>query len=282
MSQAAVALRLLGPRVPLMLKTAAFQTLGLSDESSKWDLKTALVVNTLRSIMSESTSSISKQQNFSLRDPGVKGNMWISTVTLPAPEDDIRQLLFRTIEEMSETKDETYTKPTLEPVEAEWTGYRKDATSETPVPQGLSEADKYNKMMEEVESDVTILYFHGGAYYLMDPASHRPVVSKLAKVTKGRALSVRYRLAPQHPFPAALLDCIVAYLSLLYPPEGSFHKPVKPEHIIFAGDSAGGNMTLAVLLFVLHLHQSGQAKVLWHGREVEVPIPGGAAPNSAW
>lgn len=117
---------------------------------------------------------------------------------------------------------------------------------------------------------------------LMDPASHRPAVVKLAQKTEGRAFSVRYRLAPQHPFPAALLDCIIAYLSLIYPPPGSFHEPVNPSHIVFAGDSAGGNMCLAVLLFLLHLKHTGQATVQWHGRQVEVPLPGGVAANSPW
>lgn len=265
-----------------MLKTAAFQFLGISKESSKWDLKQALIVTTLRSIMAGSTSSITQQQSFSLRDPGVKGEMWVSSVTLPTPEDDLRQLLFKVIAEMSEDGKESYTKPALEPVEAEWTGYRSGVASDAPAPQGLSEADKYSKMMQEVSSDVTILYFHGGAYYLMDPASHRPLCSKLAKLTKGRALSVRYRLAPQHPFPAAVLDCLVAYLSLLYPPEGSLHQPVKPEHIVFAGDSAGGNMCLVLTLFLLHLKHTNQTTLRWHGKDVQLPLPAGVAPNSAW
>lgn len=264
-----------------MLKTAAFQSLGISKESSKWDLKTALIVTTLRSIMAGSTSSITQQQNFSLKDPGIKGEMWVSSVMLPTPEDDIRQLLFQMITDMSDGE-ESYTKPSLEPVEAEWTGYRSGVSSDATVPQGLSEADKYRNMMGEVSSDVTILYFHGGAYYLMDPASHRPMCSKLAKITKGRALSVRYRLAPQHPFPAAVLDCLVAYLSLLYPPEGSLHQPIKPEHVIFAGDSAGGNMCLVLTLFLLHLKHTSQTTLRWHGIDVQVPLPAGVAPNSAW
>lgn len=282
MSQAAVALRLLGPRVPLMLKTAAFQSLGWTDESSKWDVKTALIVTTLRSIMSETTSSITKQQNFSLKDPGVKGQIWVSTVTLPDPGDDIRQLLFKAVDQMGETGQETYTKPALEPVEAEWTGYRAGVGKDEPVPLGLSETDKFNKMMEEVKSDVTILYFHGGAYYMMDPSSHRPTAQKLAKLTKGRALNVRYRLSPQHPFPAALLDCLIAYLGLLYPSPGSPHTPAKAEHIIFAGDSAGGNMCLALTLLLLHLKHTSQTTIRFHGQDVEIPLPGGVAPNSAW
>ena len=71
--------------------------------------------------------------------------------------------------------------------------------------------------MKECKSPVTVLYFHGGAYYLLDPSTHRPTTKKLAKLTGGRCYSVRYRLAPQNPFPAALLDALVSYLTLLYP-----------------------------------------------------------------
>lgn len=164
MSQVTAAVRLLGPRVPLILKTAVFQTLGFSDESSKWDLRMAVIITTLRSIMEGSSSSITKQQNFSLRDPGVKGPIWISTAILPTPEDDVRQLLFKVIKEMNVSGNETFIEPSLDKVEAEWTGYRSGVGKHAPVPTGLSEKDKYDAMMKEVKSNVTILYFHGGAY----------------------------------------------------------------------------------------------------------------------
>ena len=121
--------------------------------------------------------------------------------------------------------------------------------------------------------------------YLMDPASHRPVCSKLARLTGGRCLSVRYRLAPQNAFPAALLDALTAYLSLLCPPPGSFHKPVLANHIVFAGDSAGGLLSMSLLQLILQLHRSspsGTPTIWFHGQEVSIPLPAGIAPNAGW
>ena len=109
--------------------------------------------------------------------------------------------------------------------------------------------------------------------------------AKLARLTAGRCLNVRYRLAPKHPFPAALLDGLVAYLSLLSPPPGSYHKAVPANHIVFAGDSAGGNLAICLLQLILQLHRSSPTKpptIRFHGKDVEVPLPAGVAPISGW
>jgi acetyl esterase/lipase len=115
----------------------------------------------------------------------------------------------------------------------------------------------------------------------VDPISHRTTNKKLAKLTKGRCLSIRYRLAPQHPFPAALIDALVSYLNLLYPPANSFHTAVAPEHVVFAGDSAGGNLALVLLLTILQFRRTGQ-KIRWNGEERDIPIPAGVATCSPW
>ena len=97
---------------------------------------------------------------------------------------------------------------------------------------------------------------------------------------------MRYRLAPKFPFPAAVLDCFIAYLYLLHPLPGSFHEPVQASKIVFAGDSAGGNLSLALLQLLLHLHRSvapGQTpKLRFYGQVVDVPLPGGVAGSSPW
>jgi monoterpene epsilon-lactone hydrolase len=87
----------------------------------------------------------------------------------------------------------------------------------------------------------TILYLHGGGWILGWYNSHRRMVGYLSKACQARALAVDYRLAPEHPFPAALEDCLAAYHGLL-------KKGISPADIIIAGDSAGGNLTLTVML----------------------------------
>lgn len=168
----------------------------------------------------------------SVKDPGIKGRIWISKVTMPVcSEDGIRQALSKAIAGLKEPQDQVrgYKEPEIVPVEAEWTGYRAGATNQS-TPLKIPEADQYKELMKEVTSPVTVLYFHGGAHIMMDPASHRATTKKLAKLTKGRVLSVRYRLAPKYPFPNAVLDALVSYFTLLYPTTGSFHKAVDPNH----------------------------------------------------
>jgi acetyl esterase/lipase len=276
------------PQIPLVLRTAVGHTLGWTEMSWKWDLKMELTVRVIQSIMRDPNRPprpMSETQTSSLGDSSVKGQMWISQYTTPKPaEDDARQHVFAAIDALKEG-DEDYTKPTLEEVYAEWTGFRKDAGPYDVEPEGLNEVEKYKKMMEEVTSDVVVLYFHGGAYYLMDPATHRHVTSRLAQITGGRAYSVRYRLSPQGAFPAALVDAFISYLSLLHPPPGAPHAPVAADKIVISGDSAGGNLSAALLQLLLQLHRSAAGEiptVKFHGAEVKVPLPAGVALNSPW
>lgn len=283
MSLNASTLKAILPKFPLIGKTALFHTFGFSEQSSYWDLRTELTISILRSFLHDAPLPILKIQRLSMNGPGVKGRIWLSRATMPVPkEDHLRQMLFSAIEALKEPGEQKggFTEPDFLPVEAEWTGYRAGATSHS-VELKISEEEKYKEMMKEVTSPTTVLYFHGGAYYLMDPATHRPTTKKLAKLTKGRCFSVRYRLAPQNPFPAALLDALVSYFTLLYPPAGSYHEPVDPKHIVFAGDSAGGNLSLVLLQTLLEFRRQG-LKIHWNGSEREVPLPAGVSTCSAW
>jgi acetyl esterase/lipase len=89
--------------------------------------------------------------------------------------------------------------------------------------------------------DRVLLYFHGGGYCFCSMHSHRKLVGHLAKAADCQALNVDYRLAPEHPHPAALTDALTAYRWLL--DEG-----VAPTEIAVAGDSAGGGIALALLV----------------------------------
>jgi len=89
--------------------------------------------------------------------------------------------------------------------------------------------------------DRVLLYFHGGGWVMGSAYGFRSLTVALGKVTQMRVLSVNYRLAPEHPYPAALEDCTNAYQWLL-------HQGFNPPNIIIAGDSAGGQLTLTTIL----------------------------------
>jgi acetyl esterase/lipase len=86
-----------------------------------------------------------------------------------------------------------------------------------------------------------ILYLHGGAWTLGWTGIHRRLVAHLCLASACRALAVDYRLAPEHPFPAAPADCLAAYRWLL-------SQGTRPQDVVIAGDSAGGNLTLTTLM----------------------------------
>jgi acetyl esterase/lipase len=87
----------------------------------------------------------------------------------------------------------------------------------------------------------TLLYLHGGGYVIGSPATHRALAERLSKAAAARVLLIDYRLAPEHPFPAAVSDATTAYQWLLASGEN-------PGHIAVAGDSAGGGLTIATLV----------------------------------
>lgn len=227
------------PKLPLILRVAILHILRRSESAKYLDLRSAITVSILRSFMApDRPTSISETQKLTLRDPGIKGRIWVSKYAAPPPpETGAKDALLAAIHHLKPTTDIAIPSRSLDvlPVESEWTGYRADAQPNSTLPL-ISEKAKYDELLKECSSPTTILYFHGGAYYLLDPASHRPTTKKLAKLTGGRCYSVRYRLAPQNPFPSALLDALVSYLALLYPSPDAYHEPVKSEHIVFAGD----------------------------------------------
>lgn len=100
-----------------------------------------------------------------------------------------------------------------------------------------------------------LLYLHGGGFVYGWSRMHRGMVADLARRSGTNALAVRYRLAPEHPFPAALNDCLAVYRALL-------EQGVAASDIVVAGDSAGGNLVLTTLIAA---------------RERGLPLPAGAA-----
>ena len=86
-----------------------------------------------------------------------------------------------------------------------------------------------------------IMYLHGGGYVSGSLGSHRHLVAQAGREARARTLAVGFRLAPEHPFPAALEDALDGYRFLL-------SSGFEPRHIAIAGDSAGGGLTIASLV----------------------------------
>lgn len=112
----------------------------------------------------------------------------------------------------------------------------------------------------QATKDKAILYFHGGGYVMGSIKMHQSIVAKFVLGSSVPALLFDYRLAPEHPFPAALEDALTAYRWLLV-------QDVAPARIVFAGDSAGGGLVLATLLAA---------------RDRGLPLPAAAVALSPW
>jgi epsilon-lactone hydrolase len=93
------------------------------------------------------------------------------------------------------------------------------------------------------DRDAALLYVHGGGYVIGSLDSHRHVVSEAGRAAKAWALALDYRLAPEHPFPAAVEDAVSGYRYLL-------SRGIRPAHIAIAGDSAGGGLVVAAMLAI--------------------------------
>jgi epsilon-lactone hydrolase len=104
-----------------------------------------------------------------------------------------------------------------------------------------------------------ILYLHGGGYIVGSLAGYRSLTAHLALRTGVRVDNVGYRLAPEHPYPAAIDDALAAYRAMLVETE--------PGQIALAGDSAGAGLTLALLVAA---------------RDAGLPLPSGALLISPW
>ncbi|MFC5831437.1 alpha/beta hydrolase [Nonomuraea insulae] len=86
-----------------------------------------------------------------------------------------------------------------------------------------------------------VLYFHGGVYVLGDAFLAADLASQIGRRTRAKVISVDYRLAPEHPYPAAVDDALAAYEALL-------RNGTAPSDIAFAGESAGGGLAIATLV----------------------------------
>ena len=94
-----------------------------------------------------------------------------------------------------------------------------------------------------------LLFFHGGGYCSGSIVSHRRMVTEAGRAGAVRTLAVGFRLAPEHPFPAAYDDALTAWRWLC-------KQGIEAQHIVVGGDSAGGGLTLAL---AMRLRDAGEA-----------------------
>ena len=95
--------------------------------------------------------------------------------------------------------------------------------------------------VDGIEPRHVVLYFHGGVYVMGDAFLAADLASQVGRRTQAKVISVDYRLAPEHPYPAAVDDALAAYEALL-------HDGIAPSDIAFAGESAGGGLAIATLV----------------------------------
>lgn len=115
-------------------------------------------------------------------------------------------------------------------------------------------------VLPDEDQDRVILYIHGGCFISGSPSVVREFCARLAKAARARVLSVDYRLAPEHPFPAALDDVLACYRWLL-------RAGVSHDRVAVAGESAGGGLVFAMLM---------------RCRDLGLPMPACAIPISPW
>jgi len=108
--------------------------------------------------------------------------------------------------------------------------------------------------------DCYVLYLHGGAYVYGSPSHYRDFIWRIADASAARVLCIDYRLAPEHPFPAAVDDAVSAYRWLLA-------VGADPRRTAVMGDSAGGGLAFGMLLKL---------------RDLGVPLPAAAVALSPW
>ncbi|HEX4173156.1 MAG TPA: alpha/beta hydrolase [Acetobacteraceae bacterium] len=112
----------------------------------------------------------------------------------------------------------------------------------------------------DADRSKVVLYLHGGGYVIGSLDSHRHLAAEVGRAARSRTLAIDYRLAPEHPFPAAVDDALAAYRFLL-------SSGIQPSGITIAGDSAGGGLVVAAMLAI---------------RDAGLPQPACGWPISPW
>ncbi|MBI1844760.1 MAG: alpha/beta hydrolase [Actinobacteria bacterium] len=106
----------------------------------------------------------------------------------------------------------------------------------------LGGVDVYKVEAPNARSDRHIVYFHGGGYVACSALTHQVFVGDLSRATRATVWNVDYRLAPEHPFPAAPTDTVLVFRELVT------RGLIEPDRTVLAGESAGGGLVVATML----------------------------------
>lgn len=128
-------------------------------------------------------------------------------------------------------------------------------------PEGLWPGGERVTSRDADDTSPVVLYLHGGGFIACSPETHRPLVGSLARRLRATAFVPAYRLAPEHPFPAALEDAICAWRHLVE------ERAISPRRLVLIGDSAGGGLALSLALAL---------------RDRRLPLPSALVLFSPW
>ncbi|RGB25700.1 Alpha/Beta hydrolase protein [Rhizophagus diaphanus] len=224
--------KLVVPKTPLLISTTIKHYLNGPPKPS-WNLKNHLAMIMIKSMLEDTESqTIEEMQIASARHVPVLAGMMANEIKI---NNKYRYEAQAHLEKIL--------KPYEHVLDTEWKDLKEDGI--------ISEwVQVPNDEWEKREIRKTILYLHGGAYYLCSKGSHRHITCSFAKKANARVLIIDYRLAPQNQFPAGLQDALAAYLYLLNPPKDAGFEPLDPKNIVIFGDSAGGGLSMALGLAI--------------------------------
>ncbi|CAM0136272.1 hypothetical protein VKS41_006924 [Umbelopsis sp. WA50703] len=227
------------PRVPLVAGTIVkHYTKGPPAEA--WTLKQHLAVNIIKDLIGKMRKyTVEDIQKINQRPSPLPAGFKSLPFTIP---NDYRMQAAETMA------------PILEPYKTEIGWDWQSDECEPITGEWIMEESMLNGQSSRDLDAPVVLYCPGGAYHVCSIQTHRFVTTRVAKHGRCRVFAINYRLAPQHPFPAAVVDALAAYLYLTNPPKDADFKPINAAELVMAGDSAGGGLVLATALAIRDLY----------------------------
>ncbi|KAF9084680.1 hypothetical protein BGX29_002437 [Mortierella sp. GBA35] len=249
--------RLLVPKVPLLVSTTLVHY-AYGPPKPSWSYRFSITMALLRAFVAHLNEvPVSQSQIMSK----------MSDERAPVPEGAIAaeaQVLKHYREQAAEIMERLLALKGIDSAKLGW-DWKNDPAAAEPLMGEWTEAKEKDSSV--YKSGRTVLYLHGGGYFLGSIRTHRWATWHMARHAGAKVFSLEYRLAPDSPFPAAVQDVLSAYLYLLNPPADSGVSAVDPKNIVIMGDSAGGGLAYGAMLAI---------------RDAGLPVPAGVVGWSPW